>query len=94
MVTLLLSLFGNNGEHWCQGAEARRVDGEPTGCLDQDAKAWCLMGGMAKLGIPLSEIQNFVGSFDVCWFNDHITWEDLKERLLSAETICCNGKEI
>lgn len=89
----LLDLFGDNGEHWTKGVEARREDGEGTSWLDPKATSWCLIGGAAKTGFSIQTLYDKITKgLDICWFNDNVEWKDLKERLevFYAQTIPSN----
>jgi hypothetical protein len=48
--TKLLDLFGVDGKHWTRGTLARtKKGGRDVEPKDDDAGAWCLMGGLEKV---------------------------------------------
>jgi hypothetical protein len=50
MARRLLDLFGVDGKHWTTGTLARtKKGGMYTEPKDDDAGAWCLMGGLEKI---------------------------------------------
>lgn len=79
----LLKLFGPKGEHWCQGASARTINGTPCGPRDRNAVRWCLRGGLRYLFTePMSERLQDALSLNVPAAL-MVTWNDAPRRRFS-----------
>ena len=84
-------------EHWCQGSFGRNADGLAVPANSVDAVRWCLMGALAKDGLPprsavtlalVAALPPGQNPASLSTYNDQVTHEEvlaLFDRAIAAE---------